>query len=555
MIRMIERKLQDVAKDFENNDDNWLNCTQKYLSDELSKTPEEIWQKLHQTLLDDDLKPFWAEVYIDGKDLDCIFEQLKPIVFLSVYYYGIDYIYRKQGMETYNYQYIHNIIGNDFRLQRKKKNSATDISSKEILPKKFSEELTASKDSIYDDTRKKVEKFFNTLMTTYDEGYVNPHLVKEQRNLQIRKNKRKEFNLFLGNIITFMKKIYTVDDARLYSSSNKDKVPQKDQWKHFNNVLSTLTLILFEIIPDLPTHKNTQFGRWTFERMIDIDEVLSWYEPYTKLGISNGNRGFDKLLMLYAEEDLFHLNRINNAFKQYWEYLKCYPNMDASVQKNVILAFSLLIYLPSQSLQPFFLPTIKTIADMFRDEKSVEQNNILKLLSPILLIRGVLLPFLISGMTKYMYCREDNEPLEDEKVVAGYKEISLALTGEKYLPLFERVTRIWENPGIVIKQKRNKNPSKTEAPQDFHILNKISENDIPFEKIIELMLNQAMGWRNKTLQDENRGKLSNILFENETMLLKHQKMDAFTFVNGCIYGFLEDTEIIPPSLNRPLSYQ
>ena len=313
---MIEDRLEMIVDDCNKCVNvNWFYDMQTY-KEAFSTTPQAVWETLKNVFERQILVPYKKSPLL-GKDknFEAYFNELLPSVFLSTYYYGIDYLYRQQGTTPYNYNYIKNIVGQVWELQDEA--DFDDIST------------------IFDRTRKKVPAFITSLKEVQDENYRNPYLVKRQKEFQRSNYERETYNLFLGNCISFLKKICMIErevDAKYYSRqvTNNSKIV-------VNNVLSTLTLLLFEAIPDLPAHKNTISGNWTVERILDLDNLLWRYDEFAKVGISNKNKEFDRLLTQFAIEDLFHLKRISDAIYLYLDYLKEHPNLPQNVQQKILL--------------------------------------------------------------------------------------------------------------------------------------------------------------------------------------------------------------------------
>ncbi len=519
---MIERKLEAVIEDFNFIDEVWKKYAKENIFLNQKMGIDDFWAKIGD-LIQDNTAYMQSENAKSDKEvkneITDLLIKLKPTVFEAIYYLGIDYWHRKKiGDQEYNIKYIKRIIPPSLEIEQ---GESYNIAL------------------IYDRTRKNIQTYWKYLPSIYDETYGNPYLVREQK-LQRGTDK---FDIFLGNVIFFLKKIYGKDNIVFREQEQKDdtvkekEAAEKRPGLKFDNVLSTISIILFETMPDFPGHKNTQYGKWTCERILDIDRTVKVYGEFPKLDYEST---IEKLITDYAIEDLFYLDRISFALSEFFTFIENATPLCEETERKILLTFSLLIFLPSKEIQILELENIKMIARTILETQSEanENTNIAMVrLYTDLFIRSIIFPTVVSIAARY-FLSNNGSPLELEQMGKQLKEL------EKYLQNIKNSSKgekIWETDLFIdIKKKKNSNGRE----KKYRVLSSKCKSNMKFEEILKMMLNQKNGWKIRTLIEENRTKKSELNFDDPEMQKKNEWKGANKFVLNLMFGFLKDLCLI-----------
>lgn len=535
---MIEKKLEDVIEEVEYIDDKWLQYSRSNILNKDWQDIDALWESICLLACDDEVNPYLAdisvifdtfpkEVYgkIMSKEyLEELLKELKPIVLYSAYYFGADYIYRNSGkIDVFNVAYIKRILG-------------------DIIP----QEIASNEDdfaTIYDRIRKTVPSYTSHLREYYAPEYINPYAVKMQKEQHYSATGREKFDLFLGNIILFFFKIYNINDTAL--KYGKHTVGNSIKWNRLNNVLLTITLILFETIPSLPAHKNTDHGNWTCERIMEIENKIKLYKGQGKLGIESS---IGKIITEYAIEDLFHLERISYALEQYYTFIdKIYDSglsinevYDKNSDRTLLTICSLLVFLPSVGISKLCLQDINSLlkAYIFQSEKNM--TTVMGPLLRIFAITGVIFPSIVAIFNRAWYTVLSTEHVKD-RISLLEKYISVS----KYTNILSDNKKIWESDKFLTRKRKKNLRGKL---NEYKVLSPQYTQYFSFETSMKILLDQIAWWNLRTIIDRNKrvlpkemANLHEITDEGlKRIVLPTSKIDIKGTLLGLVGGIMKE---------------
>ena len=503
---MIEKKLEDVIKEVEYIDNKWLQYSKSNIINKNWEDIDALWESIQSLVCDDKANPYFDDIdsffnrsseekygkIMSKEYLMDVLNELKPIVLCSAYYLGADYIYRNSRyIDVFNIAYIKRIFGG-------------------IIP----QEIASKEDdfaTIYDRIRKNVPSYVSHLREYYDPDYVNPYTIKGQKERHELVTGRKGFDLFLGNVIRFLRKIYNINDTDL--KEGKHIVSDPVEWNKFNNVLLTITLILFEAIPSLPAHKNTEYGNWTCERIMDIDEKNQLYKNYSKLGIDSS---IEKIITEYAIEDLFHLERISFALEQYYSFIdkmddlngrngSCSKQYTEEMDRVYLNICSLLIFMPSVGVSRFFSHDIESLLKAHTFQSENTEASVMGPLLRIFAITAVIFPSVAAVFNRAWYLDNDNAFLSVEHAKERIKLLEIYINSANYTRLLSENDKIWNSDKFITLRRKKNLKGKV---NEYKVLSPQYTINFPFEKSMNILLSQFSWWNLRTIIDRNKRVLS-----------------------------------------------
>ena len=499
---MIEKKLEDVIKDVAYIDDQWLIYSLCNILNKDWKDIDALWNSICSLVCDDKINPYLKDIsdifdtfpeeeygkIMSKEYLKEILKELKPIILYSAYYLGADYIYRNSGnIDVFNTAYLKRIFGDKI---------PPDIASKE-------DDFT----TIYDRIRKSVPSYISHLREYYSPNYINPYAINKQKERHGLVTGRDDFNLFLGNIILFLHKIYNINDTDL--KYGKHTISNSVKWNKLNNVLLTVTLLLFETMPDLPAHKNTDHGNWTCERIIDMDAKTELYKNYCRLGIDSS---IEKTITEYAIEDLFHLDRISFALEQYYTFIDKLNNSDmlnGSKDKQYIEELdsiylkicSMLVFMPSVGVSKLFSEDIENLLKVYTIESEKNMTSVMGPLFRIFTLNGVIFPSVAALFARAWYLNADNSILSPEHVKERVWELEKYIGDLNCPGILSENKKAWNTDRfveLIRKKNRKGNSKKFKTPASPYA------QHLSFEASTGILLNQFSWWNYRNIIVRNK---------------------------------------------------
>lgn len=448
--------------------------------------------KTKRFFLDNELFVKTYEQSINGFNLEKDIDDLIPLAMMYVYYFGLDYILRKSGkIHTLNTVYLRECISSD-----KLKSYLTIDENRPATKEMIDSEISLKLSEFYDYMRKQKPQFFNAVCRIQDPKHVNPYFDQEEKD-------------FFGQIPKYFRKIFNIE----YSESAKNNLEQIKAM----DLLPAISLGAIGISDLLPTSSKTKSGSLNFSRLEKIDKVLK-----NRIEISQDVEGSKctKLLYELAVEDLFFMNRLNNAVIKYLDFNLEYKYRNhTKYQEEKILrgVFAPYLFLPSCGQQEKYSEIIYGAADML-SKGGVKLREIFNKVLPALFSSNVLFPQLLVVLSNYLFSDNSNHVISEElmkdriNLIEAYicdneEKISThicdnkprlwnAREGDKYIEIKT------ENKGL---KKGNKYDNELETRYSFQkeIRHKFTKLNI--ERISRLLIDPEFRWKSNSIIERNMG--------------------------------------------------
>lgn len=413
--------------------------------------------------------------FLDTSFLTDIMSDMKPLAALYCCYFAMDYIYRHEenGERRLDFSSIREFY------------SCTENAEREIY-----NTLRRQKSTIG-----KVKEF-------KDPKFYNPRIAKnyedtKKENADKSKRKYYESHIYNGNIIEYLQKSCYLKDNNLFMT---DLVP-------------SITYICLRTVGDLPNGGNTNKSSEAISVNIldNIDNEIrggliyagddgeTFYKTFQSRIINyHTSDAMGKLINMAAVDDVFKMERLNQALKLYAE--AAIKDKTAPAEKDFAVATvcSLLLYIPQPLIDKFSIIIKRIIEFIIADDikQAFESLNI------VFSFTAVVFPYTIGLLGVLMFLDAIKEK-NTANIKNRIKEMERYLQGEEYDTLYSALTtdrkRTWSDDQYVFSVPVDKGNGRKNTVTDWKNKNKYSLNEI-----IGIMLNQKNGIaKSRTLVDEN----------------------------------------------------
>jgi len=312
---MIELNLENLLKDYNYIDNDlykYNNAIEKSADRKEMISVEQCWNKMVDVFGNLTMTKLYNPKHL-RQDLNM---WLKPGLMIAAYYFGQDYMYRKNGREEhYGVKYLNRFL-KDLDIPGKKSRNGDDEGCHMRVVSLFKEQEDYAQKQIY-----------NILENHFGGKWTNPWFAKN------------DLNCFCPNVQNYLDKMYS-------------GISCEKGWKYFHNYLTSLTPILFDSLHCLSYHKNTDGCSWSIERIRELDRNIKLYmqRPYVEEGDSKSivysehkisDNRINRILLEWAAEDLFGLNRMSLAFQLCNDFLRLNLFDDTEKDRKDLMDFIL----------------------------------------------------------------------------------------------------------------------------------------------------------------------------------------------------------------------
>ena len=445
---MIERKLEDILLDTKYLDPIFASPLINAMQEKACSL-EQAWNCCSSFFHTQQCESLFRAMKNDHIDEDL--KVIKPIIFLALYYYGKDFLYRswitlEEHKDKLELEKL--LPEKRDKYKEKQRKSRGQLYNAAFIKKLRGKNYIAKKKT--DRVNNKVETYLkNILFTSYNHSNNAFNL---QSSAQDKPQLRLEFEsvinksskikpLFQPELLGFIQKIYNLEkeiDATepllaaelpyeikeiVYSrrtSRIADTIADRAKNSHYvTNYLSTMTAMIIDSLQCLSGHRNARGGLMTFEMINELDKIIrEWIAyPYTEYACYVEQKGYrptstkekldtDRILINWAVEDVFKRLRFNTAIEKGFQCISDYKVdiSDKNTQLKMLAACSAFLYFPLPVWPQTYLHDFELIEKQLANtDSTVISNDYNNALYRLFTFIGITFPTVVHIMCAMLF--------------------------------------------------------------------------------------------------------------------------------------------------------